>query len=349
VKSERRKPPGWANPRAKPFVGRRVLLTKLHQLYGARVLQRRAQKNQGSLLNFPPILQIQTKTGCNAECVICPQKKIRDMFPEETMSQELFENIVGQCVDNEHLHGMGFVLHNEPLTDPTLFDKIRYFRDRVNTPAMTFIVTNGTLLSEETADELLKSGLDAMHISCNGFGREDFEAVNQGKSWDVFIQNLESFLLRDLSGISVLISIVRSNLYRKEQDKAIKYWRSRGIRCFLHGINNRGGFVEDYEQYALPIEKEKVHVRLRKRMVQRILKCCPYPFLQMSILASGKCLICTHDWGRRQMIGDLNNQSILDVWNGPKIRELRLLHLQGRSREIPACARCDVFSNVTFG
>jgi len=345
---KKKRPPGWANPRARPFVGRRVFWTKFHQLYGAMVGQHSARKNEGSLLDFPPILQLQTKTGCNAACVFCPQKSITDMFPKTEMSDELFRNITAQCAGESKLFGVGFVLQNEPLTDSTIFSKISYFRKQVQSQAMTFLVTNGTLLTSEVADKILDCGLDAMHISCNGFGKEDFEATNQGKSWEEFRTNLEHFLSRDLSKIAVMLSFVRSNLYRKELEKAIQYWRSRGFHCFVHGINNRGGAVENYEIYARPMEKEKFLVRNKKKFIKNLLSSCPYPFLQMSVLATGECLICTHDWQRLQIIGNLNNQSILEVWNGPVMQEIRLKHLHGREKEIPACKNCDVFENVTF-
>jgi MoaA/NifB/PqqE/SkfB family radical SAM enzyme len=339
---------GWNNSRARPFVGRRVLLTRLHQLYGAKRGQRIARRNKGSLQDFPPILQLQTKTGCNASCVYCPQRKIRGMFPDSTLSEELFRSIVDQCVDEPNLHGIGFVLHNEPLTDPTLFDKISYFRRRVKSKALTFLVTNGTLLTPDVAERLLKSGLDVLHISCNGFGKEAFEAVNREKSWKDFMNNLDSFFEQDLSKTAVMMSFVRSNVYRLELEYAIRYWRSRGIRSFVHGINNRAGLVDDYERYARPMDREKMGVKLRKMAVKNLLGCCPYPFLQMSILATGECLICTHDWGRHKIIGDLNKNSIRDVWNGPVMREIRLKHIGGEEKTIPSCRNCDVFENATF-
>ena len=93
---------------------------------------------------------------------------------------------------------------------------------------------------------------------------------------------------------------------------------------------------------------EPARVRLRKRLVKSVLGCCPYPFLQMSVLATGQALVCTHDWGRRQVVGDLNEASIRDVWNGPVMRQVRLMHLSGAARQIPSCRECDVFENAAF-
>ena len=346
--SKTKHPPGWANPRAQPFVGSNIHYTRIHQLYGIKVGQWRARWNNGDLLDFPPIIQLQTMSGCNANCVFCPQQQIKDMFPEETISDELFEKIVAQCAEEPNFHGMGFVLQNEPMRDPKIFDHIRHFRNTVHTNAMTFMVTNGTLLIPENQEKLLECGIDAMHISCNGYGKEDFEAINEGKSWDEFKKNLESFLERDLARTAVMMSFVRSSLYREELDKAIAYWRERGFHCFVHGINNRGGLVEDYEKFEIKMESEPFGKRMQKHFMKWFIGCCPYPFIQMSVLASGKVLICTHDWSRKQIIGDLNEQTVREVWNGPVMKEIRMKLLSGRDNEVPSCECCDVYHNATF-
>ncbi len=344
-----RRPSGWANPRARPFTGRWFRWTQLRELLGAKLGQRRARRHGGSLLDFPPLLQIQTKSGCNGDCVICPQKKIQQMFPAAAMSEELFHSIVDQASVERNLRGLGFVLQNEPLTDPALAGRIRLFRKRVPDRVTTFIVTNGTLLDLPTAQALLDSGLDAMHITCNGYARPDWEAVNRGKSWDDFRKNLEGFLALDLSRLAVMMSFVRTNLYRQELRRAVRYWRSRGFFCFIHGVNNRGGLVDDYPTFARPAADEPLGLRLRKRAVKKVLRCCPYPFLQMSVLAGGQVLVCTHDWARRTIVADLNRQTIREAWNGEAMRNVRLKHLSGRATEISACEHCDVFENAAFG
>ena len=252
LSSWRRPVSGRANPRSRPFRAGHLTLTRLHQLWGVKVGQHRARRHGGSLLGFPPILQLQTRSGCNASCAICPQRTVRGMFPDASMSDALFDRIVAECADEPGLHGVGFVLQNEPLTDPRLPARIGRFRARVRSRAMTFLVTNGTLLTPGVADDLLASGLDAMHISCNGLGRADYEALNDGKSWDTFTSNLERFLARDLAHTAVMLSFVRTRRFDRECARAIAAWRRRGVPCFVHGVNNRGGMVEDYATYARP-------------------------------------------------------------------------------------------------
>ena len=268
---------GWANPRSAPFRAGRQTLTRLHELCGVKVGQRLARAHGGSLEAFPPILQLQTRSGCNASCAICPQQVMRGRFPDASMDDALFERIVGQCAAEPGLRGVGFVLQNEPLADPAIVGRIRRFRERVQTRAMTFLVTNGTLLTPDFSAELLTCGLDALHISCNGFDREDYEALNTGKSWDVFTANLEHFLAQDLSHTAVMLSFVRTARFGDACERAIAAWRRRGIPCFVHGVNNRGGMVAGYEEYARPVSGERLAVRLRKGAVKRILGCCPVP------------------------------------------------------------------------
>ncbi|MBI3181945.1 MAG: radical SAM protein [Myxococcales bacterium] len=339
---------GADNPRAAPFVGWQRRFLGLRQLLAAKRGMRQARRNAGALAEFPVSLQLQTVTGCNASCAICPQRTIRNLFPSEAMEDALFRRLVEQCAGARELRGVGFVLQNEPLTDPTLSWKIRHFRDRVQTQAMTFIVTNGTLLTPARVEELLASGLDAMHISVNGLSREDFEQVNQGKPWETLQRNLEHFLAQDLSRVAVMLSFVRHAGQQGEIEEAVRRWRARGVSVYVHGINSRGGMVGDYERYAIPLEREPPLKRLGKDLAKKLLGCCPYPFIQMSVLASGKTLLCTHDWARREIIGDVARQSISEVWNGEHMREIRLKLLAGRSDELEACRRCDVFESATF-
>lgn len=341
--------PGWRNPRAAHFSGWRSNLRKLHQLYGIKVGQAIARRHGGSLEEFPPILQLQTKSGCNASCAFCPQRKIKDLFPPAELSDALWAKILDECEGEANLHAIGFVCQNEPTTDPRLFERIRSFRDRFPDRVMTFMVTNGTNLDPPTVETLLASGLDAMHVSVNGYGKEDFEAVNEGKSWDRFQANLRHLFAQDLSDLAVMVSFVRNRAYQKEFEKAVAAWRARGIKVFVHGINNRGGLVDDYEEkWAIPLESESWGKRMQKRFMKWFLGCCPYPFIQMSVLADGQCIVCTHDWSRHTVVGNLNEQTIREVWNGPEMCKARMNLLEGRAKDNGACSDCDVFENATF-
>jgi hypothetical protein len=206
------------------------------------------------------------------------------------------------------------------------------------------------LLTPDRVHELLDSGLDMMHVSVNGYQRDDFEAINCGKDFGVFTANLDYLLRQDLSKLGLHLSFIMNARYTSELRAAVRHYRAMGLKVHIHGISNRGGLVDDalVQQYRSPLSGESIRNRLLKPLVKRLLPCCPYPFYQCSVLADGQVLVCTHDWARRTIVGDLNRQSIREVWNGKPLTEIRQLFLRGRMKDVAACAGCNVYDDLGF-
>ena len=340
--------PGHLNPRV---VDTYSLTTKLYLLGSVikRMAECRFQGNR-TLNQFPGTLQIQTRSGCNSHCLLCPQDTISKMFPEETMDRGLFDRIAIEAASDPRLKALALVLQNEPLRDADLADKVRFFQAINRTNVIVFVVTNGTLLVPERVHELLDAGLDMMHISVNGYEREDFEAINRGRDFGVFTANLDYLLRQDLAKLGLHLSFIMNAKYADQLRAAVQRYRAMGLKVHIHGISNRGGLVDEQlmKEYRYTSSAESLRNRLLKPIVKRLLPCCPYPFFQCSVLASGKVLVCTHDWSRKTIVGDLNTQSIREVWNGQALTDIRRLFLKGRMRDVPACANCNVFDDLGF-
>lgn len=68
---------------------------------------------------------------------------------------------------------------------------------------------------------------------------------------------------------------------------------------------------------------------------------CYYPFYQTFIDYDGAVLLCAHDWSRRLIVGNVNEDSILNIWNNGAIKKVRMNLLQDDRRFQP-CSVCDV-------
>lgn len=69
---------------------------------------------------------------------------------------------------------------------------------------------------------------------------------------------------------------------------------------------------------------------------------CSYPFTQMNIRPDGKVSLCCNDALGKFTLGDLKEQSLLEIWNGEKFWDIRKRMLKGRHC-ISMCQQCDVF------
>lgn len=70
---------------------------------------------------------------------------------------------------------------------------------------------------------------------------------------------------------------------------------------------------------------------------------CILPFKQMIVRPDGKVSLCCNDAVGKYTLGDLNKESLLDVWYGPKFTMVRKSLYEGR-KEWGNCRLCDSFT-----
>lgn len=93
-------------------------------------------------------------------------------------------------------------------------------------------------------------------------------------------------------------------------------------------LSNRAGMV-DLSEAGL----EKVTEPIKER--------CLYPHYELMIDFDGKVLMCPHDWGKRIEAGNLNENTVLEVWTSPALTAARK-RLAAADRDFTPCNMCDV-------
>ncbi len=108
-------------------------------------------------LSFPKYLSIQTTSLCNASCIFCPYKDIKNLFPTKIMGMDLYKKIIDECAYHKDLvKRIILYMNNEPLTDPYLIERINYAKDKLPKSEI-HILTNGLLLTERMSEQILNS------------------------------------------------------------------------------------------------------------------------------------------------------------------------------------------------
>ena len=72
---------------------------------------------------------------------------------------------------------------------------------------------------------------------------------------------------------------------------------------------------------------------------------CFYPFYELLIDYDGTVLLCPHDWGKHLCAGTLQEQSVLAVWTGPILTDVRT-RLARSDRDFSPCVVCNVAGNL---
>ena len=152
-----------------------LLPTKLARLTRIFFDFKRRRETVGAL---PIRLWIETASCCNLRCVMCPNKSVSGS-EKGLMKLDLFKKIIDEArsfASDAYLHHRG-----EPLMNPALFDMIRYARAA---GIKTRFHSNGSLLTEEKARQILDAGPDMVSFSVDGFTKESYERVRIGATFE---------------------------------------------------------------------------------------------------------------------------------------------------------------------
>ncbi len=295
---------------------------------GLEGLYRRVFKKEKPLPSFPRVVQIQTRTGCNARCVFCPNSLLADSIPHEAMEWELFTKIADELTKHPVVRISPYLM-NEPLMDRELGKKISYLAERKRPETVIKINSNGALLDQEMGEALIESGLDRINFSVHGITKETYESQMVGMKLEKVLNNIDRFLeLKAKKGSKkprVRVTMVRTQAIERELGEIKEYWKKREVKVNIRPLENRA-------------QSEIASKGLNPKR-WRPFTFCNRLFEQAYILSNGDVVLCCVDWERTTILGNLKNQSLEEIWNSPRFMEIRKRYLEGDLDGL-LCKRC---------
>jgi MoaA/NifB/PqqE/SkfB family radical SAM enzyme len=270
---------------------------------------------------FPLVVAAENTNICNAKCLMCPYPTMRRR--KGFMDMTLFCKIVDECAAHPgvELRLTGF---GEPLLDKKLVQRIEYAKGKGIEKVQ--LTTNASLLDKDTAAAIINSGLDEIMFSVDGYDRESYERVRGGLSFDKVHENLRLF--RRIRGENrkprTIASIICFDEYRGHRKEIIRLWRDCADRLFVKPPEDWAGEASGFNERT---SGKKTHIP------------CPYLWTQFLITWDGAVGLCCRDFCNiRISIGNVNRESISDVWHGATLERLRATDALGRT--LPPCLRC---------
>ncbi len=284
------------------------------------------------LVKFPKHVSIQTTSLCNASCVFCPYPEVKNLFPKKVMDEALFQKIIAECRRHKEIEMINLFMNNEPLTDPRIAERINHAKRNVPW-ADVCIFTNGLLLTDDKIDSLKKTKLDAINISFHGIRKATVENA-MGIPYETTLRRINNLIgaakkrwvLEDFVGINFLRHKYLSD---EEKEETIRYWRRRGIQKvdFYAGPVSRAGNVR-----GLP----RVH---HKGKVVGCLSVVENEMIHVN--EDGTVTLCCMDWRREVILGDLNRESMAEIWNGRRKEVWQMINGHTDMPDGFLCRRCE--------
>lgn len=307
---------------------------------------------------LPAHLQMEVTSACNLRCAMC---LVRYRPPVNrlagAMAPELFRRVVDDVptVRRLTLQGLG-----EPLLSPYLMELLDYASSRGIAVGFN---SNATLLTHGRAEELVRAGLEWLHVSLDGATAASYERVRAGGDFHRVVANLAGLVrarraagsqrprirvvfvaMRDNVGelpalVRLLAGVGIDELYVQnlshtfsDTDPAGRYAEIRRFAVDNSLYTEAGRPMAAAAFAAAQVAAEAYGIRLR---LPRLFPhpsasrrgggpACTWPWDGAYVTSAGIVQPCCMVMGDdRVRLGDLTRQRFGEVWHGAAYREFR--------------------------
>ncbi len=280
----------------------------------------------------PSHVQIEGIDFCNAKCGMCPVPMLKRA--KTIMKMDLFRKIVQDCQEVKPLVVSPF-LNGEPFLDPLLFERIACVNELLPETKVQ-LISNGELLDEKKLDKLLALNVASISFSVNAYSTKAHQDV-MGLNHEKVLKNINRFIERSHGQIPHKVTFVSQQENMLEENAFKDYWRKKGVRATVLQLHNYAGFLDLDQKNSIQGRIRRVFASLHGKSITHP---CGKLFGHMTILADGKASLCCHDAEGEVIVGDTRTESVMDIWNGEKLREIRRMHWSGRRPELKLCGPC---------
>jgi radical SAM protein with 4Fe4S-binding SPASM domain len=274
----------------------------------------------------PLAIYIEPTNICNfgSQCFFCPQH-LPDYSKRAGYHQHITMPIVHKVIDD--IEAMGGVksiklhLQGEGTLHPQIGEIARL---ACTVSGDVLLTTNGSRLDAKKSQELIEAGLHFIRISI-------YEETKPSVQSSI-LENVRTLReLRDAQG--------------KSSPHIVAKW-----------LSNNPSFGEWIKESYSDIADEFLFEGMRgvasafipaaslTTMTDNLTGdqvACTLPFYQMIIKANGDVAPCCQSWNQDMHLGNVMEDSLLDIWHGDVLAYLRITHLKGLRKTIPTCSSCD--------
>ena len=266
-------------------------------------------------------IYIEITKNCNLKCPFCPSVSNRTSNLADNSFQEIIDKIKG-FTDVIYLHILG-----EPLTNVLIS---KYFQIAEKASIKVRLTTNGMLLFDKKEEILKANNLDRINVSLQSWHYLSQEEVEKN------IINLVRFIE------------IKKEL-RKDLTISLRFWNDKTNEFII----KKNKYLIDRLSHLLKLDLTKSHpddyllVSYEDEFVwpdvshndNNIFSSCLGGKKQLGILLNGDVVLCCLDYLGHTCIGNINNNSLLEILNGEKYQK-HLEMLKKKEYYFDLCRKC---------
>jgi hypothetical protein len=259
----------------------------------------------------PNEVSLETQAVCNAACTFCPYTTLERIGTK--MPDALIHRLIREMAEWEHPFYFSPFKVSDPLLDVRLYDILAEFNAKVPKGAVR-LFTNGSALTDKHMDRIAKvERLAHLWVSLNTHRPVEYREL-MGLDFERTAKNLDRLHERDFPH-PVVVSRVGT-----DPDFA-KYvgWR--------------------WPKFKVAMIKRDAWIDFTNASTDEVPNTPCGRWWELNITATGKAALCCMDGEGRFGFGDVNTQTLLEIYNHPTLKSWRDQMLSRQSVGSP-CNGC---------
>lgn len=255
-------------------------------------------------------VSLEAHTVCNQACYFCPVS----VAPREDyfMPTELYQRIVGELAAfRSTIEAVFMISYNEPTADARFLEQVRTIKAAGLPPA---VLTNATGLTPNRVDALVEmGGLRFLSVNLSTLDRERYARERGGDHLELVLRNMDyakDRAVADQMDLAVLGTGDESHRHDFEQITT----RFAGSRFAVkyYEVMDRAAYLQIGAKPPTPLTRLAGCNNVGSR-----------PLQHLHITPRGQCVLCCEDYDEKYVVGDLTQQSLLEVLTGPQLALMR--------------------------
>lgn len=292
------------------------------------------------ILGKPINITIEPTNVCNAKCPVCETGAGILGRKKSFLSFEDFKVIIDKVAP--YTNTLMYYFMGEPFLNKDWVKQVKYAKEK----GISFIssCTNGDV--KGIPQGIIDSKIDFVSFQMGGTTQETHQIYRVNTNLENIRNNLlETIKLKKDTNSKVHLEagfiLMKHNEHQVED--FINWCKQIGVDSF-NIIDPCVRTVEQGNQY-LPTDKKHwiydskkfEEGKLQRRIIPK--NDCPWIYYSMTIMANGDVVPCCHDACGKEVMGNLIEENLDDVWNGEKFKSFRD-KVHNNQKNINICKLC---------
>jgi radical SAM protein with 4Fe4S-binding SPASM domain len=284
---------------------------------------------------MPPALSIELTNYCNLRCPECNSGSGAMTRSRGYMDYGLFKKILSEL--KPWLLYLNLYFQGESMMHPDFFKMLRKCEGINST-----LSTNGHYINESDAEQIVRSGLSRLIICIDGLDNETYNIYRKNGNLTRVMEAISHISrARQKKGSSMVLELqFLVNRFNEHQIPGMQQLAARmdaKLRLKSMQVISSGSHSNwmpgnrKYRRYEPGLKDYEIKNSFPDR--------CARLWFNPVITWDGRVVPCCFDKDAEHVMGNMNEESFADIWNGPKFRIFRRLILTDRST-VDICRNC---------